>query len=57
MNLDYLTKRGTDDLGRPVNAKGYLIDDRGSIINTQGYIIWNFWELIYQEPPKLFKFT
>jgi len=31
-----LTKRGTDDLGRHVNAKGYLIDDRGSIINTQG---------------------
>lgn len=46
-----------DDLGRPVNAKGYLIDEYGNIINCHGTKIFNFWELIHLEPPKIFKFT
>jgi hypothetical protein len=40
-----------------VNANGYLIDDRGSIINNKGETIWMFWELLNQEPPKIFSFT
>ena len=44
-------------LGRRVNAQGYLIDHAGNIINNKGKVMFNFWELLYQEPPKIFKFT
>ena len=44
-------------LGRPVNAAGYLIDGKGNIINTKGTIMFKFWEIFYQEPPKIFNFT
>lgn len=29
----------------------------GNIINKKSEIIFNFWELLYQEPPKIFEFT
>jgi hypothetical protein len=46
-----------DNLGRPVNANGYLIDKIGNIINTKGEPVFMFWELIQLEPTKLFTFT
>lgn len=33
VKIDKKTNRAVDDLGRPVNANGYLIDERGNIIN------------------------
>ena len=44
-------------LGRKVNNKGYLLDDKGNIIDKTGVIIWNSHELLFNEPPKIFKFT
>lgn len=43
--------------GRLVNGLGYLIDERGNIVNEKGSIMFNFWELMFQEPPKIFDFT
>ena len=57
VKIDKKTNRAVDDLGRPVNANGYLIDDTGNIINIDNDIIWNFWELVHLEPPKIFSFT
>jgi hypothetical protein len=57
IRVDKLTGRGIDDLGRPVNAMGYLIDDIGNIIDVKGDVIFNFWELYHLEPPKIFSFT
>jgi hypothetical protein len=34
-----------------------LIDDKGNIVNAKHEVIWNFWELAYLEPPKIFAFT
>jgi hypothetical protein len=34
VKIDKKTNRAVDDIGRPVNANGYLIDDTGNIINT-----------------------
>lgn len=39
--------RAVDELKRPVNANGYLIDERGNIINQKGEVIWYFWELLH----------
>ena len=33
VKLDKQTNRATDELGRPVNANGYLINEQGSIVN------------------------
>jgi hypothetical protein len=41
---------------RRVNAKGYLIDRRGNIINDKEEILFRYWELLFQEPPKIFDF-
>lgn len=57
VRIDKKTNRAVDDIGRPVNANGYLIDDKGNIMNGKNEIIWNFWELAYLEPPKIFSFT
>jgi hypothetical protein len=57
VRIDKKTNRAVDDIGRPVNANGYLIDEKGNIVNTKTEIIWNFWELAYLEPPKIFAFT
>jgi len=46
-----------DEDGRLVNAAGYLIDEKGNIINKQGKIVFHFWEVLFNEPPKLFTFT
>ena len=43
--------------GRLVNGLGYLIDERGNIVNEKGKVMFNFWELMFQEPPKIFDFT
>ena len=34
-----------------------MIDDKGNIVNAKHEVIWNFWELAYLEPPKIFAFT
>ena len=53
--------RTVDMLGRLVNATGYLIDEAGNIVKYvdggQRKIMFHFWEIMYQEPPKLFEFT
>lgn len=57
-----------DMKGRHVNATGYLIDNHGNIIKywnkkkdskkgDHTHIMFNFWEIMFQEPPKIFKFT
>lgn len=44
--------------GRLVNASGYLIDECGNIIdNKKGKLMFNFWEIMFQEPPKIFEFS
>lgn len=57
VRIDKKTNRAVDDIGRPVNANGYLIDEKGNIVNAKGQIVWNFWELLHLEPPKIFSFT
>ena len=57
IRIDKENNKAVDELGRPVNANGYLIDSQGNIINYKQERIWNFWELLYQEPPKIFQFT
>ena len=58
VGVDSETGNIIDDLGRQVNAVGYLIDPNGNIIHKKdGSIVWNFWELIHNEPPKIFPFT
>jgi hypothetical protein len=44
-------------LGRKVNPKGYLLDNLENIIDNTGKIIWRSHELMYNEPPKISKFT
>ena len=51
------TGKTEDHTGKRVNAAGYLIDDHGNIIDKKGVIKFYFWELLFQEPPKIFKFT
>ena len=43
--------------GRLVNASGYLIDKKGNIVNEKNKVMFNFWEIMFQEPPKIFDFT
>jgi len=54
---DEVTGAAVDELGRCVNAAGYLIDKSGNIIDDKGTVIFKFWELLFQEPPKIFSFT
>jgi len=35
VRIDSKTNRAVDEIGRPVNANGYLIDEKGSIINNK----------------------
>merc|ERR1712070_803193 len=46
-----------DANGVRVNPKGYLLDKTGNIVNKRGDVIWRSHELMYNEPPKIFKFT
>lgn len=46
-----------DELGRRVNCKGYLLDERGNIVDKKGNVIWRSYQLLYNEPPKIFQFT
>lgn len=46
-----------DNAGRPVNEKGYLIDEGGNIIDREGRKIWARDHLKNGEPPKIFLFT
>ena len=61
--LCHNTKKGRhtsyDLKGRKVNSKGYLLDERGNIIDKSfpPNIIWRSHELMYNEPPKIFRFT
>jgi len=41
-----------------VNANGYLIDIKGNIIDKHsGQPLFKYYELMFQEPPKIFDFT
>ena len=57
LKTDPKTGLSVDNLGRRVNAAGYLIDKDANVINKKGKIMFFFWELLYQEPPKIFEFT
>lgn len=57
LNFDKKTKKAVDEDGRMVNPAGYLIDAKSNIINKEGKVVFNFWEVLYNEPPKLFSFT
>lgn len=46
-----------DEDGRLVNATGYLIDTKGNIVKKNNEIVFNFWEILFNEPPKIFHFT
>lgn len=47
----------TDNLGRLVNDKGYLIDEQGNIIDVNKKQIWKRTDLKSNEFPKIFPFT
>lgn len=47
----------TDNLGRPVNEKGYLINPRGDIIDCNGKVLFDKACLKTGEFPKIFPFT
>lgn len=58
MNVDPKMNNMTCDLNNhKVNPKGYLLDNFGNIVNKKGEIIWRSHECMYNEPPKIFKFT
>lgn len=42
---------------RKVNCKGYILDYRGNIVDKNDNVVWHSHELMYNEPPKIFKFT
>lgn len=46
-----------DNLGRPVNEKGYLIDEQGNIIDSNKKQLWKRTDLKNGEFPKIFPFT
>ena len=46
-----------DNLGRPVNSKGYLIDEFGNVIDKDGRQIFEQKHLENDEIPKIFPFT
>jgi hypothetical protein len=46
-----------DNLNRPINSKGYLIDERGNIIDKEGKIIFLKEHLKDDEFPKILPFT
>jgi hypothetical protein len=58
---DYDQKSGrtrtVDITDRRVNPKGYLLDTFGNIVNREKQIIFASHELLYNEPPKVFRFT
>lgn len=47
----------TDNVGRRVNEKGYLIDKDGNIIDREGKKIFENYHLKNGEFPKFFLFT
>lgn len=49
--------RLVDNLGRPVNSKGYLIDEQGNVIDKDGKPIFERRHLKDDEIPKIFPFT
>ena len=57
MLQDPATGKAVDLDGNRVNAAGYLIDEHGNIVTKKGKIAYHFWEILFQEPPKIFKFT
>ena len=57
VRVDKRNGRAIDENGRSVNANGFLIDEKGNIVNQNNQVIFKFWELVFQEPPKIFSFT
>lgn len=47
----------TDNLGRPINSKGYLIDELGNIIDKDGRQIFEKKHLLDDEYPKIMPFS
>jgi hypothetical protein len=47
----------TDNLGRPINSKGYLIDDSGNVIDKDGRQIFEKKNLLSDEIPKILPCT
>ena len=46
-----------DKLGKLVNQKGYLVDNLGNIVNKDGKIVFRKHTLLFNEPPKFFRFS
>lgn len=57
--IPHTDERGnlTDNLGRKVNTKGYLIDEFGNVIDKSGREIFEQKHLDNDEIPKIFPFT
>lgn len=47
----------TDNLGRPINSKGYLIDELGNVIDKDGRQIFEKKHLYEDEYPKIMPFS
>lgn len=57
-NVQHSKNTSCDALGQKANPKGYLLDRFGNIIHkTTKEVIWRSHELMYNEPPKIFRFT
>lgn len=46
----------TDNLGRPVNKHGYLVDKKGNILSQQGDILFSYKELEDEDLPQPYRF-
>jgi hypothetical protein len=46
-----------DNLGRPINSKGYLIDEQGNVIDKDNRAIFFKDQLTDEEIPKILPFT
>ena len=61
MRKDPVSGRTVDMKGRLCNATGYLIDEHGNIVKYtpehDTKVVFQFWEILFQEPPKIFDFT
>ena len=54
-----MDKKGniTDNIGRSINSKGYLVDEFGNVIDNDAKIIFEKRHLLEDEIPKIFPFT
>ena len=60
LQIDPITGKKVDLYGRQANGSGYLVDNAGNIVKyvqDKPQIVFQFWELLFMEPPKMFEFT